>query len=340
VTVLVLADGTGPDGSVGVLVDDPDRGRLLLDCGVGVPAGAAFAGISLAGVRVLTTGPGPGRRDPAIPPAALLDVAVGAAPPPGVRVLPAGGTEVALLVETAQGVLLHCPAAGPLPEETLARLPERVVSTVPLAAAVRAQLVGRADVTAARPGRRVLVTGGARSGKSQAAEGMLAGRDGVVYLATGAPATPEDAEWSARVVAHQDRRPATWSTVETSNAAGVLAATGGARAGEAAVLFDCVGTWLTAAMDATGLWAATEAGGPALAAADASLAAAIDELVTAWAATGAHVVAVTNEVGSGVVPATASGRRFRDELGRLNARLAARADEVWLCTAGIAQRIR
>jgi adenosylcobinamide kinase/adenosylcobinamide-phosphate guanylyltransferase len=52
------------------------------------------------------------------------------------------------------------------------------------------------------------------------------------------------------------------------------------------------------------------------------------------------VVAVSNEVGSGVVPATASGIRFRDELGRLNARVAGDCEQAWLCTAGIARRLR
>ena len=52
------------------------------------------------------------------------------------------------------------------------------------------------------------------------------------------------------------------------------------------------------------------------------------------------MIVVSSEIGSGVVPGTASGRRFRDELGRLNARIAADSDEVWLCTAGIARRLR
>ena len=52
------------------------------------------------------------------------------------------------------------------------------------------------------------------------------------------------------------------------------------------------------------------------------------------------MIAVSSEIGSGVVPGTASGRRFRDELGQLNARIAADSDEVWLCTAGIARRLR
>ena len=122
--------------------------------------------------------------------------------------------------------------------------------------------------------------------------------------------------------------------------AAVLATETSAPGPARAVLFDCVGTWLTAAMDTSGLWAAAEAGGEAVRAADAALARAEDRLVAAWSATRTDVVAVTNEVGSGVVPATVSGRRFRDELGRLNTRLAAVADEVWLCTAGIPLRIR
>jgi adenosylcobinamide kinase/adenosylcobinamide-phosphate guanylyltransferase len=52
------------------------------------------------------------------------------------------------------------------------------------------------------------------------------------------------------------------------------------------------------------------------------------------------VVAVSNEVGSGVVPATPSGRRFRDELGVLNTRVAATSSRVWLVTAGLPQRLR
>jgi adenosylcobinamide kinase / adenosylcobinamide-phosphate guanylyltransferase len=52
------------------------------------------------------------------------------------------------------------------------------------------------------------------------------------------------------------------------------------------------------------------------------------------------VIAVSNEVGSGVVPATPSGRRYRDELGILNARIAGASDRVWLMTAGLPQRLR
>ena len=66
----------------------------------------------------------------------------------------------------------------------------------------------------------------------------------------------------------------------------------------------------------------------------------VDGLLGAWRSTSRQVVAVSNEAGSGVVPAMESGIRFRDELGVLNARVAAECEQVWLCTAGIARRLR
>jgi adenosylcobinamide kinase/adenosylcobinamide-phosphate guanylyltransferase len=86
-------------------------------------------------------------------------------------------------------------------------------------------------------------------------------------------------------------------------------------------------------MDECGVWAGA-------AEADKDLAERVDGLVDAWRSTRRQVVAVSNEVGSGVVPATAAGVRFRDELGLLNARIAAECEQVWLCVAGIVQRLR
>jgi adenosylcobinamide kinase/adenosylcobinamide-phosphate guanylyltransferase len=65
-----------------------------------------------------------------------------------------------------------------------------------------------------------------------------------------------------------------------------------------------------------------------------------DELLDSWTATAADVVAVSDEVGLGVVPETRSGRLFRDTLGAVNQRLAATADEVWFVVAGLPQRLR
>jgi adenosylcobinamide kinase/adenosylcobinamide-phosphate guanylyltransferase len=160
------------------------------------------------------------------------------------------------------------------------------------------------------------------------AEQMLAGYAAVDYLAAGTPIGSGDEEWDARVREHQERRPAHWRTVETLAIDEVLAAPDGAP-----VLVDCLTTWLARIMDECGAWNGDPAAGE-------TVQGHVDGLIDAWRRTRRHVVAVSNEIGSGVVPGTSSGRRFRDELGRLNARIAAGSDEVWLCTAGIARQLR
>jgi adenosylcobinamide kinase/adenosylcobinamide-phosphate guanylyltransferase len=187
---------------------------------------------------------------------------------------------------------------------------------------------------------------------------MLAGRDKVDYVATGALPDDTDPAWAARVEAHRQRRPAHWRTLETRDLAKILnpdyservfgdrvarpvrsifdrARIGGPGVAprESAVLVDCLSTWLAGVMDDTGVWDERDGAGK-------ELAARVDGLVDAWRATRRHVVAVSNEVGSGVVPATVSGIRYRDELGILNARVAAEADQVWYCVAGIAKRLK
>ena len=169
--------------------------------------------------------------------------------------------------------------------------------------------------------------GGARSGKSSFAEQLLAGERTVDYVACGLVPDGSDPEWTDRVALHRVRRPASWHTIETLDLAAVLGRSG------PPVLIDCLTTWLAGVMDDCGVW--SEAPG-----ADARLATAVDALVSSWAATRRRVVAVSNEVGSGIVPATPSGRRFRDELGALNARVAAASPRVWLLTAGVPQRLR
>ena len=192
-----------------------------------------------------------------------------------------------------------------------------------------ATLTNEASRPAAPAAHRVLVLGGARSGKSVTAERLLAGHAQVEYVATGAlPEDTDDVEWAERVLAHQERRPPGWLTRETLDVEGVLG-----EPGTAPVLIECLSTWLARVMDDYGVWT----GQPG---ADQVLAARLDTLEQAWRATPRRVVAVSSEVGSGVVPGTASGRRYRDELGRLNARIAAGSEEVWLCTAGIPQRLR
>jgi adenosylcobinamide kinase/adenosylcobinamide-phosphate guanylyltransferase len=181
-----------------------------------------------------------------------------------------------------------------------------------------------------RPPRRTLLLGGARSGKSVTAERMLADRPDVLYVATGG-ARDGDAEWADRVALHRERRPGSWRTAETCELEPLLRAP---RAGP--LLVDCLALWLTAAMDDCDAWddeAWAATGRTALRARTAAL-------VTAWSATSRRVVAVSNEVGSGVVPGTVSGRRFRDELGRLNAAVATASDEVVLVVAGQPLRLK
>jgi adenosylcobinamide kinase/adenosylcobinamide-phosphate guanylyltransferase len=176
-------------------------------------------------------------------------------------------------------------------------------------------------IEARRAPWRVLVLGGARSGKSEQAELRVAGEPDVTYVATGPGREAGDPEWAARVAAHRARRPAWWRTAETTDLAGVLAGASGA------VLIDGIGTWLAASMDECGAWDGSAEGA-------ARLAGRIGELAGAWRQTRAHVVAVSDEAGLGVVPATPAGRLFRDELGRLNQVLAAESEEAELVVAG------
>jgi len=200
---------------------------------------------------------------------------------------------------------------------------------------------------------RTLVIGGARSGKSSEAERLLAAEMDVTYVATSYPVghspvghSPvghnpvandtsgqdtagqdsfgHDLEWTERVRRHQGDRPVNWQTVETLDVAGLLDHSGGP------LLIDCFTLWLTRVMDAHDAWDdetwATTG--------ETTVQHEVDVLVTAWRGTSRRVVAVTNEVGQGVVPATASGRRFRDLMGMLNTRLASDNEEVRWCVAG------
>ena len=179
---------------------------------------------------------------------------------------------------------------------------------------------------------RVLVLGGARSGKSERAELRLAGEPEVTYVATGNRGT-DDPDWAARVAAHRARRPAWWATAETIDLAGLLRADHGATPGadhgttRGALLIDGIGTWLAAVLDECG-WDRGDG------AARDEVAARIAELTGAWRQARGYVVAVSDEAGLGVVPASAAGRLFRDELGRLNQALAAESEETELVVAG------
>jgi len=158
-----------------------------------------------------------------------------------------------------------------------------------------------------------LVLGGARSGKSRYAEqAVMASPAPWVYVAT---AEPFDAEMTARIAEHRNRRGGQWHTVDAPlDLAGAIAAAPAA----ATVLVDCLTLWLNNLMF-NNRDVDTET----------------QRLETALAARKGSTVLVSNEVGSGIVSDNAEARRFRDLQGRLNQRIAARADRVVLLVAGL-----
>ena len=173
--------------------------------------------------------------------------------------------------------------------------------------------------TPAAPGRArlTLVLGGARSGKSRYAESLVTALPAPwIYVAT---AEARDAEMAERIAAHQARRGAGWRTLETPrDVVGALTAHG-----TTPLLVDCLTLWLANAV---------------LASADVD--AEIERLEAALTQAAAPIVLVANEVGFGIVPDNALGRRFRDLQGLLNQRIAARADRVVLVVAGLPLTIK
>lgn len=178
---------------------------------------------------------------------------------------------------------------------------------------------------------RTLILGGARSGKSTRAEQLLLDHADVLYVATSGT-RDGDGEWAQRVALHRERRPASWRTSETCALEQVLADPGD----PAPVLIDCLALWLTAVMDEAGAWD----DGSWAAGAERAVQERCAALAEAWRLTRRQVIAVSNEVGMGVVPGTAAGRRFRDALGRLNMALADASERVLLVVAGQALVIR
>ncbi|WP_063061634.1 bifunctional adenosylcobinamide kinase/adenosylcobinamide-phosphate guanylyltransferase [Nocardia sienata] len=172
-------------------------------------------------------------------------------------------------------------------------------------------------------GQRTLVLGGARSGKSAFAESLVTG-EAVRYLATAIP-DPADTDFTARIAVHRARRPADWTVVDAADPAAELRI-----AYPGATLIDDIGTWLTARLDARAGWDAPRG----------TIGPDTDALVDTVADYRDRLVIVTPEVGLGVIPATRSGRLFRDEIGTLNQRLAQVCDEAFLVVAGLPLRLK
>jgi adenosylcobinamide kinase/adenosylcobinamide-phosphate guanylyltransferase len=218
--------------------------------------------------------------------------------------------EVGAIVETTQVLAIHLGHHNPPPDEL-----DRQLAAHGARAARDGQLVDTAR------GRTVLVLGGQSSGKSAYAESLLTGP--VTYVAT-APPRLDDPDWQRRVAVHAERRPPDWTTLETGVVAGVR------REATGSGLVDDRGLWLTRVLDDH--WDSPEA--------RTIFDEALAELLDAWSTTEAHVVLVSPEVGSGIVPSTTSARLFADLLGRATTALAQWSDEVVQVIAGQPRRLR
>jgi adenosylcobinamide kinase/adenosylcobinamide-phosphate guanylyltransferase len=164
-----------------------------------------------------------------------------------------------------------------------------------------------------------LVLGGARSGKSTHAEKLVTGTlfgatpQPAVYIAT---AEAGDVEMATRIMAHRARRGGSWTAIEEPLK--LAAAFEAAAVHGQPVLVDCLTLWLSNLMHAGG-----------------DVDEATDEVLRTLDGYGSPVVFVSNELGLGLVPETPLGRSFRDAMGRMNMRVAERADRVIFMAAGL-----
>jgi len=190
----------------------------------------------------------------------------------------------------------------------------------------------------------VLVTGGARSGKSAFAEDQLADREEVCYIATGLP-RGEDPEWQERIRLHQERRPASWTTQEQyAGLADWLR-----EQSHPVYLLDCA-TLLTSnrlfdliAQHYPDKLELTEE--YFLSRQEQSFLLQLleeewQELLSTIRQTDAECWIVTDEVGLGIVPETRLGRFFRDVQGKINQLIAKEASEAYLVICGLAQQLK
>ena len=187
--------------------------------------------------------------------------------------------------------------------------------------------------------RLIFIVGGARSGKSRyAEESARQAGDHVLFVAT---AQAHDKEMQRRIAIHRSARSPAWQTIEAPTGVGAAVRSALGSGGDA-VLIDCI-TLLVSNVMLQGL-SPQELSDVNVrvdeAAAHERLDAEIEALLDAFHASAVPWIVVSNEVGSGLVPAYPLGRLYRDLLGWANQRLAAQADEVYLMVAGLPLRIK
>lgn len=184
-------------------------------------------------------------------------------------------------------------------------------------------------------GKLILITGGARSGKSSFAEKMAADiSERVLYIAT---AVPFDEEMQDRIKKHKESRPQNWDTYEGYKDIDVIIEDANSYG---AILLDCVTVMLTNLMweypgmdfDVPSL--------EVLARAEEYVRLEFDKLLKAAQEYKGSLIMVTNELGSGLVPESPISRSFRDIAGRVNQQIAAHCHEVYLAVCGIPMKVK
>jgi adenosylcobinamide kinase/adenosylcobinamide-phosphate guanylyltransferase len=172
-----------------------------------------------------------------------------------------------------------------------------------------------------RTAQKTLILGGVRSGKSRyAGELAAAQRRGVTVIAT---AAAQDEEMAARINAHRASRPAQWSVIEEPLRLAAALRTAAAPSG--VIVVDCITLWLSNLLCLED---------------EDVLRRECASLIDTLPALGADCILISNEVGFGIIPASALARRFADEAGALHQRLAQQCDRVILMVAGLPMTLK
>ena len=185
-------------------------------------------------------------------------------------------------------------------------------------------------------GKAILITGGARSGKSTYAEKLARELGGdVLYIAT---SIPFDEEMKSRVKKHRESRPDRWHTYEGYRGLGRVISESGSQYN--GILLDCVTVMVTNLLLEYPDINYDNARYEDFAEAERAINEEVEELLKGIANTAATVIMVTNELGSGIVPENLLGRVFRDIAGRVNQHIAAHCDEVFLTVCGLPLKLK
>ena len=171
----------------------------------------------------------------------------------------------------------------------------------------------------------ILITGGARSGKSRFAEQLAMRGKRVLFVAT---AEALDDDMARRIAAHRSSRPAEWDTLEEPQSlpAAIRRKAAGTASPYDTIIVDCLTIWVS------NLLLLHEGNADA----EARILETAGRLLAVRKSSVARWIVVTNEVGLGIVPPSPLGRIYRDTLGRVNSLVASRADKVYLMSAGLA----